>query len=45
MSSTAFLGKGFLCVMFRIELKSCEESRILLGKRFSSVRGFSEGHC
>ena len=28
--------------MFREELKSCEESRILLGKRFSSVQGFSE---
>ena len=30
--------------MFRVELKSCEESRILLGKRFSSVQGFFEGH-
>ena len=28
--------------MFREELKSCEESRILLGKRFTSVQGFSE---
>ena len=29
-----------MSVMFRVELKSCEESRILLGKRFSSVQGF-----
>ena len=30
------------CVMFRVELKSSGESRVLLGKRFSSVQGFSE---
>ena len=25
------------CVMFRVELKSCEESTILLGNHFSSI--------